>query len=155
MFNEAISRLGLNEIVLQGRKFTWSNMQPSPLLEKLDWVFTSSSWTLSYPNTSVKALDMIPSDHVPCFVSIATMIPKCKIFRFENFWLCQEQFTEIVVDCWNSPVHASDAAMILTAKFKSLRKKLKEWQASKVGLTKVISNTRLILQFLDVLGDYR
>lgn len=32
MFNDAISALGLNEIVLQGRKFTWSNMQPNPLL---------------------------------------------------------------------------------------------------------------------------
>lgn len=42
-FNSAISVLGINEIVLQGRKFTWSNMQPSPLLEKLDWVFTSYS----------------------------------------------------------------------------------------------------------------
>jgi len=37
MFNDAISTLGLNEIELQGRKFTWSNQQqPSPLLEKLD-----------------------------------------------------------------------------------------------------------------------
>lgn len=35
-FNAAISHLGINEIVLQGRKYTWSNMQPSPLLEKLD-----------------------------------------------------------------------------------------------------------------------
>lgn len=32
-FNEVISSLGLNEISLQGRRFTWSNMQPSPLLE--------------------------------------------------------------------------------------------------------------------------
>lgn len=35
MFNNAISRLGLNEITLQRRKFTWSNLQLSPLLEKL------------------------------------------------------------------------------------------------------------------------
>ena len=82
LFNEAISLLGLNEIVLQGRKYTWSNMQPSPLLEKLDWVFTYSSWTLSYPNTSVKALDMAPSDHTPCIISISTVIPRSKVFRF-------------------------------------------------------------------------
>lgn len=36
MFNDAISALGLIEIVLQGRKYTWSNMQPNPLLQKLD-----------------------------------------------------------------------------------------------------------------------
>lgn len=43
MFNAAISSFGLNEIPLQGRKFTWSNMQQPPLLEKLDWVFTLNS----------------------------------------------------------------------------------------------------------------
>jgi hypothetical protein len=60
LFIEAISLLGLHEIPLQGKKFTWSNMQPSPLLEKLDWVFTSESWTLSYPNTIVKDLIWLP-----------------------------------------------------------------------------------------------
>lgn len=36
MFNNIISFLGLIEIPLHGRKFTWSNMQTPPLLEKLD-----------------------------------------------------------------------------------------------------------------------
>lgn len=42
LFNEAISPLGLNEVTLQGRMFTWSNMQPSPLLEKLVWVLPAT-----------------------------------------------------------------------------------------------------------------
>jgi hypothetical protein len=58
LFDEAISSLGLNEIVLQGRKFTWTNMQTPPLLAKLDWVFTSSSWNVSFPSTFARALDM-------------------------------------------------------------------------------------------------
>ena len=32
MFNDAISALGLNKIILQGRRFTYYNMQPNPLL---------------------------------------------------------------------------------------------------------------------------
>lgn len=44
LFNSVISSLDLTEIPLHGRKFTWSNKQTSPLLEKLDWVFTSNSW---------------------------------------------------------------------------------------------------------------
>jgi hypothetical protein len=39
LFNEAISNLGLVELPLKGRKYTWSNMQQTPLLEKLDWFF--------------------------------------------------------------------------------------------------------------------
>ena len=40
-FNEVIHNLALVEIPLKDRKYTWSNMQEAPLLEKLDWVFTS------------------------------------------------------------------------------------------------------------------
>jgi hypothetical protein len=32
LFNEAVSNLGLIDIPLKGRKFTWSNMQDAPLL---------------------------------------------------------------------------------------------------------------------------
>jgi hypothetical protein len=39
LFNEAISNLGLVELPLKGRKYTWSNMQKTPLLERLDWFF--------------------------------------------------------------------------------------------------------------------
>jgi exonuclease III len=42
LFNEAISNLGLVELPLKGRKFTWSNMQQEPLQERLDWFFTST-----------------------------------------------------------------------------------------------------------------
>jgi hypothetical protein len=33
IFNEIISNLGILEIPLKGRKYTWSNMQDDPLLE--------------------------------------------------------------------------------------------------------------------------
>ena len=43
MFNSIITHLDLEEIPIKGRAFTWSNMQDDPLLEKLDWVFTSGT----------------------------------------------------------------------------------------------------------------
>lgn len=43
LFNNAISSLGLVELPLKGRRFTWSNKHLSPLLERLDWFFTSVS----------------------------------------------------------------------------------------------------------------
>jgi len=51
IFNEIISNLGLLEIPLKGRNFTWSNMQSEPLLEQIDWVFTSINWISDFPNT--------------------------------------------------------------------------------------------------------
>jgi hypothetical protein len=155
MFNEAISELGLVEIPLQGRKFTWSNMQPSPLLEKLDWVFTSNNWTLTFPSTTVKVLGMTPSDHCPCLVTFSTVIPRSKIFRFENFWLQHSGFSDVLTQSWAIPTQQIDPAKALTAKFKFLRKALKEWQAGWTGLKNLISNVKLLLQFLEVLGEFR
>ena len=42
LFNDAISRLGLVELPLKGKRYTWTNKQQSPLLERLDWFFTST-----------------------------------------------------------------------------------------------------------------
>jgi hypothetical protein len=37
LFNEAISAQGWIELPLDGRKFTWSNKQAFPLLERLEY----------------------------------------------------------------------------------------------------------------------
>jgi hypothetical protein len=128
MFNEAISALGLIKLPLKGKHFTWSNKQHPPLLERLDWLFTSARWTLSYPVTNVFSLTMKTFDHVPYLISISTAIPKSHIFIFENYWLLNEDFMNQVSIGWHSDYHHSDAAKMITAKFKNLRKVLKEWK---------------------------
>jgi hypothetical protein len=125
-FNDAISTLGLNEVELQGRNFTWSNLQPSPLLEKIDWVFTNNSWTPSYPSTSVRALGMDPSDHCPCAKTISTSIPRGRFFRFENYWMQHDQFLPLIKQGWLNPTNQHDEAKLITAKFKHIRHLLRE-----------------------------
>ena len=101
IFNEAIGQLGLIELPLKGRAFTWSNMQQDPLLEQLNWFFTSVNWTVSYPNTTVHPLSKPISYHIPCKIMVGTSIPKSKIFRFENFWPEHPGFLETVQESWN------------------------------------------------------
>jgi hypothetical protein len=36
IFNNIISHLGLIELPIKGRSYTWSNMQDAPLLEQID-----------------------------------------------------------------------------------------------------------------------
>jgi len=110
LFNEAISALGLVELPLYGKKFTWSNKQQPPLLERLDWFFSSLSWTNSFPGTSVSTLTMETSDHVPCVVSINTNVPKGSVFRFENYWTQHENFLEVVQHGWSIPTPQLDVA---------------------------------------------
>lgn len=75
IFNDAIGHLGLVELPLKGRAFTWSNMQSNPLLEQLDWFFTTANWTIDFPSTEVLPMAKITSDHIPCKVVIGTKIP--------------------------------------------------------------------------------
>lgn len=66
-------------------------------------------------------------DHVPCAIFISTKIPKGAVFRFENHWLEHSDFYNVVQQHWFAPEHITDAAKILTAKFKNLRVALKSW----------------------------
>jgi hypothetical protein len=122
-----ISNLGLQEIPLKGRNFTWSNMQQNPLLEQIDWCFTSTNWISDYPSTLLIPLSRTTSDHTPCMVQIQTSIPKTKIFRFENFWIDQPDFMDVVQAAWNTDVRASNSATRLSAKLKHLRRVLRRW----------------------------
>ena len=97
LFNSIISHLELEEIPLKGRAYTWNNMQTEPLLEKLDWIFTSANWTTNFPNTIATPMSNISSDHVPTKIQIGTRIPKANLFRFEDFWLEFEGFSEVVL----------------------------------------------------------
>lgn len=149
MFNEAISTLGLIELPLKGQCFTWTNKQQPPLLERLDWFFSSVSWTSNYPNTFASTLTMETSDHVPCLISISTAIPKGSVFRFENYWLQHDDFFNQVQLGWFSPTFHHDAAKNITARFKNLRKVLEEWKHSLSNLKDNINNVKLTLSFLN------
>lgn len=154
-FNDAINSLALVEIPLKGRSFTWSNMQHAPLLEKLDWVFTSEAWTSQYPNTLVLPLAKPVSDHIPCQVQIGTHIPKAKIFRFENYWLQIQGFKDIVKQNWEQDMHIQNSAKRITAKFKRLKKCLKIWAKSISQLSISIRATNEVFLFLDSLEEFR
>ena len=50
-----------------------------------------------------------------------------QIFRFENHWVHQPGFTDLVEKVWKWPVRAPNIAGTITAKFKNLRHELKRW----------------------------
>ena len=155
IFNEIISTLGLLEIPLKGRRFTWSNMQQNPLLERLDWAFTSASWTLTFPNTTVLPLTRNISDHVPCVVKIDTKIPKSPIFRFENFWVEAEGFFDVVQQDWMLDPGFDDPAKFISFKLKILGKKLKLWSKNLSRIMLLLNNCNKVIDFHDLLEEDR
>jgi hypothetical protein len=100
-------------------------MQQEPLLEQLDWCFSSINWILDYPNTLMTPLARTTLDHIPCVIQIGTNIPKARVFHFETFWVDQPDFLDVVEALWTREVSASNIATKIVAKFKNLRRVLK------------------------------
>jgi hypothetical protein len=130
-------------------------MQHDPLLEQLDWFFTSVNWTIEYPNSKVLPMAKITSDHIPCKVSIGTQIPRSNIFHFENFWVEHADFLEIVHNQWNQPAPANSMTRTISAKFKKLRSTLKIWNRGLSNLSLLTANCNNVILFLDGLEDRR
>lgn len=130
-------------------------MQTPPLLERLDWVFTSCNWDLSFPSTSCKTLTMEVSDHCPLVISISTNLPKAHTFIFENFWILRPGFQALIADNW--PIDAShvDKAQSISRKFKRQRATLRAWNSSFSNLKTTIDNISLTINFMEVLEEYR
>lgn len=153
LFNEAISCLRLTEIPLKGVKFKWTNKQINPLLERLDWFFSSSSWITNYPNTCASTLSRNSSDHNPYVISISNTMPAPQIFHFENYWLQHEQFSSVMQQAWGYHTPFFDKAKVISAKFKNLRKALRSWKSQVPSLAKTIQNTKNVLLFLDIIEE--
>jgi hypothetical protein len=155
IFNDFIREQNLTELPLKGRQFTWSNMQDNPLLEQLDWFFTSLHWTTTYPATEVLPKGKPTSGHISCVISIQTSIPSSKIFRFENYWVAHPGFMQTVADSWNSQTHKENPVANLNAKFKRLRYDLKFWSKLISKLKICIENTNTAISQLDAIEDAR
>jgi hypothetical protein len=156
VFNDLLGHLGLIELPLKGRAFAWSNMQHDPLLEQLDWFFTTFNWTLDYPSTLVLPLAKITSDHIPCKISIGTDIPKSNIFRFENFWPEYPGFLDSVNLGWEQQVRNNrSSATILASKLKNTRHFLKHWSKNLSQLSMLIKNCNKVIFYLDCLEECR
>lgn len=155
MFNDLINDLNLVEIPFSGAKYTWSNMQIDPLLIKLDWVFSSDTWGLSFPATTVQPLSRPISDHVPFVINIGTKIPKASCFRFENHWVEHKDFLKIVDLHWNSAPYFANAAKCLSQRLKQVRMGLKSWSKSFSNINKLLHNSNWVLLLLDGLEEQR
>lgn len=133
---------------LKGRSYTWSNMQDQPLMQKLDWFFTSPAWTLSYPNTMVIPLTKSMPDHTPRKIQIRTHIPKETLFRFENYWVMLPGFIETVSMVWISSAHPNKG-INFSAKLKATRMALKKWNGRRSNFSILIKHCNIIIAFLD------
>lgn len=88
MFNFLIHLYELRELIMTGGRFTWSNNQEFPTLEKLDRILVTKEWEDFFPLALVKKLPREVSIHNPLILLSDSRTPNKAIqFRFELSWL--------------------------------------------------------------------
>lgn len=102
MFNDTINLLGLMEIPLRDRSYTWSNKRTNPTLVRLDRAFISTQWSDSFPSTLLSSLTSAISDHVPILLSISTTVPQGRFFRFDRSWALRQELCDSLQHAWSS-----------------------------------------------------
>lgn len=109
-FNAIIDAYELREITMTGGKYTWSNNQPDPILEKLDRMLMSKEWEDIFPGVVINKLPREISEHNSLILHTELNQPLRHLeFRFEIAWFNQPEFMEKVAEIWNKACFANTA----------------------------------------------
>jgi hypothetical protein len=127
-FNTLIDFHELRELVMTGGKFTWSNNQDVPLLEQLDRILVTKEWEDMFPNVIVKKLPREISDHNPLILSCGPNKNKKPLqFKFEQHWLTNPDFIQVVKKIWERPCRAKTSIDKIQQKLKLIKQYFKGW----------------------------
>ena len=99
LFNSIISTLAPRKIHINGGKYTWTNQQAHPTLEKLDRILMYEEWENMYPLVSVRKLVQEISHHNPLLLSTGEEgqdAPKPREFPFDLSWIKDDRFLPLV-----------------------------------------------------------
>ncbi|XP_078158175.1 uncharacterized protein LOC144553857 [Carex rostrata] len=141
--------MGLLDIPLKNRKFTWSSKRPEPIFSKLDRVFASSDWTTAYPVVTLEALEIVVSDHAPILLTCKGLQHCLKRPELECFWFCYETPKAMIQQLWCNQT-PKDGIANFHNKTKLLHKALSLWQQQTFGiLEKEVQNCKDSILLLD------
>ncbi|WVZ62402.1 hypothetical protein U9M48_012158 [Paspalum notatum var. saurae] len=156
LFRHHVGELELQDLLLHGRVFTWSNEREQPTLVRLDRVLVSMEWEELHPNSLLQAFSSDASDHSPLVLQTNFGIMRKPRFHFECFWPKLEGYQDALIGGWRSPRTERNPYHRLDACFWSLIRELQSWSARRVGLIKdQLAAAREIILKLDRAQDFR
>jgi hypothetical protein len=130
-FRRCIHDLGIKDIDLHGRKFTWARAHD--VLVRLDRVFCSVEWEQKFPDFLLQCSASEGSDHCPLLLGLKDNLRGKRRFHFESFWTKFEGFHDAVSNACHSVQNNACPLKSLSLKFKATAKGLQRWSDKKVG----------------------
>ncbi|RVW93092.1 Transposon TX1 uncharacterized 149 kDa protein [Vitis vinifera] len=116
-----------------GGMFTWSGGFNNLLKSKIDRFLISEDWEAHFQGCIQGVLARPVSDHSPIILDGGGMRKGPTPFRFENMWLKEEGFKEVLRKWWEGIQVSGTASYILSEKLKALKQILKKWNTEVFG----------------------
>ena len=112
-FKDCLDSCNMVDMGFAGPRYTWTNKRDisNLILERIDRYFMNPVWCVLYPNAKVTHLPRCHSDHCPMLMEAFPTNPLAtnKPFRFQEFWLSDLTFPNIVSKAWSSNKSLVDA----------------------------------------------
>ena len=150
-FTEVIDELALRDLPVQGGPFTWSGGLNGQSRSRLDRFLISKDRENHFRGVSQCTLPRPVFDHFPILLDGDDVRRGPIPFRFENMWLKEEGFKELLKGWWQGLNYSGSYSFILTKKLKALKIKLKNWNKEVFG--KVGVNMRVALDKVSFWDD--
>jgi hypothetical protein len=128
VFNSIINTFELIDLHMNGGKYTWSNNQMNPTLERLDRFLVNKYWEKLFPLSLVYKMPRELSDHNPLVISLNINQPLRNLnFRFELSWLKHPDFLQKTQEIWDRRCHAETTFDKIQSKLKRFKQYFKGW----------------------------
>jgi hypothetical protein len=139
-FRSLVKHCGFFDLGFSGPAYTWTNKRFSskPIYERLDRCLVNSEWCVSHPVSNVYNMPIIHklSDHAAILLSTDGPIRRTKrSFKFENWWLKEQDFQTNAQAVWISTANKS-----FSARTNHLAGALKIWCKKKKPLQVELNN---------------
>ncbi|KAL8464304.1 hypothetical protein ACS0TY_033995 [Phlomoides rotata] len=131
-FDSFVRDLGLIDLPLHGRLFTWY-MPDGSCKSRLDRFLINNRWISKWPNSAQVGLQRSLSDHCPILLEIKVKDSGPKPFRCINAWMSFLGFKDFIRDKWNNYEVEGWGGYIIKEKFKKLKADLKMWNQDVFG----------------------
>ena len=107
--------------------FTWCGGLNNRLKSRIDRFLSYEDWEAHFQGAIQVVLARPVSDHSPILLDGGEMRRGPTPFRFENMWLKEEGFKEVLRKWWERIQVSGSASFILIEKLKTLKPILRSW----------------------------
>lgn len=132
-FHDMLNCCGLVDLDFKGPKFTWRNNRDGAacIMERIDMAFANSRWRELFDQALVFVDIAVGSDHNPLVLNLQSPLYVVgRPFKFESFWITEEECRGIVDEEWHRLTEGSDMVKVCK-KLRGCKDKLKRWHREK------------------------